>query len=146
MISPEAAVVERLFASPAVAALLDNRIEPALSSEQTTLPRAVYTVISEDHQGHLQGGAGYVFQRLQIDVFAVTPESLFACCDAIRSRLDGFRGTITVGSDARFFGVIHLEGVRDDPVDPTDNSDQPTFRRLLDFLVSCREPAPVLTD
>ena len=146
MISAEAAVVERLIASAAVSALLGDRIEPSLSSEQTTLPRAVYTVFSEDHQMHLQGASGYVFLRMQIDVFAATPESLHACREAIRCRLDGFRGLITVGDDSRFFGSITLQGGRDEPVDPTNNSDQPIFSRPLDFLLSCRESVPVLTD
>lgn len=145
-VSPEVHLIARLNASASVSALLDSRIEPSLSSEQTTLPRVVYTRISADHQHHMGGGSGLVFYRIQFDVFAASQASLDAVCEAIRNRLDGFRGNITTLAETRWFGFVKLESERDDPENPIDGSDQPeAFRRSLDFFVSCEEPVPALT-
>jgi len=146
MIAPETHIVARLVASAAVSALLANRIEPATSSEQTAMPRAVYTRISADHQHHMLAASGLVFYRVQFDIFAATQGSMDSVCEAIRNRLDGFRGNITTAAEVRFFGFVKLEGERDAPVDSTDGSDQLTaYRRSLDFFVSCAESIPALT-
>ncbi len=144
-LSADVAIYNRLITSTACFALLSNRIEPSRSSEQTALPRAVYTRLVADHQDHMGGASGLVFVRLQLDVFAATLDSLEQCCEAIRNRLDGFRGNVTVGADTIWLQKVHLEDERDQPVDPTDGSDRGLFRRLLDYRISAAESIPTLT-
>ncbi len=144
-LSAEVAIRNRIITSTACAALLGDRIEPSRSSEQTTLPRVVYTRIVSDHQNHMGGASGLVFLRLQLDIFAATFDSLEQCFEAIRNRLDGFKGNVTVGSDTLWLQQVHLEDDHDQSVDPTDGSDQGIFRRLLDFRISADESIPTLT-
>lgn len=144
-VAPETHLRARLLASASVSALVGDRIEPSASSETTTLPRVVYSRFSADHHHHHGGGAGLVFYRIQYDVFATSQEQMDAVGEALRNRLDGFRGPITTGAESRFFGLIRLEIERDEPVPPTDGSDQILYRRSLDFFVSCEEPIPSLT-
>lgn len=146
MISIEVAIRHRLVTSPAVSALLGDRIEPSFSSEQTRLPRAVYTRLISDHQHHMGGASGLVFVRVQIDIFADTFSEMEQIGEAVRNRLDGFRGNITVGADTVWLQQVHLEDARDQAVDPTDGSDRGIFRRLLDFRISAAESIPVLTN
>lgn len=105
----------------------------------------VYTVISDDSQMHMGGGSGLTFCRIQFDVFAQTVEEAAAIKEAFRNRLHGFHGNITVGADTRWFGVIRQENAPDAAVDPTDGSDQPTYRKILDYFFSCAESIPALT-
>jgi hypothetical protein len=143
--APETFVVQRLLTSPTIATLIDDRIEPSLSSEQTTLPRVVYTAIATDSQINLSGGAGYTFKRFQFDVFAKTIEEVQAIAEAFRNRLHGFRGSITVDAESLFFGLIKLEGERDTPTNPDEGTDQPVYGRSLDYFLSCQESIPSLT-
>ncbi len=142
---PARCLWQRLKDSPACAALIGDRLEPLWSSEWTTWPRVVYTLISNDPQIHMGGGAGWTFQRVQFDVFALNDLEVAAIADAFRNRLHGFRGIITVDGVARRFGLIRQEGERADPALPSDGSDAVIFRRSLDYFISCGESIPALT-
>lgn len=144
-LSAEAHIRARLMGSADLVALIGDRLEPSASSELSDLPRVVYSLYAADHQEHHGGAAGLVFLGLQFDVFAASQATMVAVCEAIRNRLDGFRGTITTDGESRFFGRIHLDGERDESIPPSDGSDQIIYRRLLDFAISTRESIPTLT-
>ena len=145
MISPEACIYHRLVTSPAVFALVGNRIEPSMSSENTQLPRAVYTRLSGSPEFFLQGESGIGYYTIQFDIFASSYAAADAVGEAFRNRLSGFRGVVTVGSESRRFHMIKLEATRDNYVPPFDGSDTPVYRRSMDFIVSTVDQVPQLT-
>jgi hypothetical protein len=144
-VTPEAHLRARLLASPVFAALTQS-IEPSSSSEKTGLPRVVYTRISRDGQHHMQAASGLVYLRIQFDIFAKHESEASAIADAMRNRLDGYRGTITTLGEDRRFDVVQIENERGESVPPTDGSDKITFRRMVDVFVGCAESIPNLTD
>ena len=143
--SPESHLRTQLLASAAVSALIGTRLEPEASSEATILPRIIYSRQSSDRSGYMGGGSGLLFLRIQFDIFAKLKTDLENVADAVRNRIDGFRGTITTGSDTLRFFLVRLEEELDQAVTPTDGSDQIVFHRVLDFFVSCQETVPTLT-
>lgn len=140
----EVYLLARLNSSPAIQAL-GISISPAMSSEQKPLPRVVYSRVSGAPTTHHGGEGGLSYYRIQFDVFALTAASRSEVGEAIRARLSGFRGNVTVNAVDRFFGIIKLEDARDQHTPPIDGSDKPTYRRTLDFTVGTQEPVPDLT-
>lgn len=144
-LSIEVAVRSLLLASSSLSAVVGVRIAPGSVSEQTAMPYIVYNRFASDHQNHMQGASGLVFARIQLDLFAETWAHIEAMTEAIRNRIDGYRGTVTVNSQTLRIQQAHLEGVRDNYIAPTDGSDNGTYSRMLDFFVSASETIPTLT-
>lgn len=142
-VTPEAHLRARLLASPTFAALT-QAIEPSSSSEKTKLPRVAYTRISRAGNHHMRAASGLVYLRIQFDIFAKHENEAAAIADAMRNRLDGFRGVITTNDEPLRFDVVQIENERGESVPPTDGSDKITFRRMVDVFVGCAESIPQL--
>ena len=145
-LSPEIAFRYLLTTSAAVVALLPaNNIQPSAASELLTVPFAVYSVISTQRERHLLKPSGLAFRRCQLDVVAATNAQCAAISNAIRNRLDGYVGQVTLGADSLKFQNVELLDERDNYVSPSDGSDVGLYRRLLDFRFSYPETIPDLT-
>lgn len=144
-LSIEVALYSHLMGSAAVVALIGNRFQPAIASEQSARPYVLYTRLGADHQYHMASASGLLFAFLQLDVFADTYANLEQVCEALRNRLDGYRGIVTAGADSLWLQQVRLDNERDDFVSPTDGSDRGTFHRSVDLRVSASEPLPILT-
>lgn len=144
MNSVEDYLYQRLVTSTAVSALVGNRIEPSMSSESTAAPRVVYTRLSGTPEMYLGGESGLGYYLIQYDVLANTYAKMNECAEAIRNRLSGFRGEITINATPRMFYVVRLDATRDNYIQPIDGSDTPIYRRSLDFFVSAEELIPNL--
>ncbi len=134
-----------LLGSTTVAALISDRMAPHRQSQRSARPYIVYTRIANDPQHHLGGFSGLAFVRLQLDLFSDDADALYALREAVRQRLDGYRGRVTVGSDAIEFQCIELIDEQSGGETPDDGSDTAPHRYRMDFRVSALEPIPTLT-
>lgn len=90
--SPEAAIRSVLLASPAMAALIGNRVFPVLAPATAPLPFVTWRRISVQRQQSMAGPIGMPTVYLSVDVFAETYEAARTLADAIRQVLDGWGG------------------------------------------------------
>ncbi len=107
--------------------------------------------ITDNPEHHLGGASGLVFERIQIDAWAEDPDTLRDLVDAIRNRLDGYRGTVTIaqagneaGGSIEIDAIIRLDG-SDSADQPTDGKDLGAMNERMDFRISAAEPIPSLT-
>jgi hypothetical protein len=134
-----------LLASAPVAALIVDRFAPILQSQGTERPFIVYSRVVSDPQHHLGGFSGLSFSRFQLDLFADTAVALYNLREAVRNRLDGYKGTVAVGADSIVFQCIELVDEQSSGETPNDGTDEAPQRFRMDFRISALEPIPTLT-
>lgn len=139
---PEVALRYLLTTSAAVTALVGSRVSPGFVSELSAFPFIAYSLIASQHERHLQGPSGLVFRRYQLDIYSRLNSELCAISDAIRNRLDGYVGVVTIGADSLRMQNVELLDQRDNYISPTDGSDVGIYRRSLDFRISHGETIP----
>lgn len=131
--SAERALYARLTSDASVAALIGTRLFPNFAPLGTAAPFATYRRISTRPIGGLVERAGFVFARIQIDVFAETYPAVRAAASAIRVSLDRYRGSPGPGltiEGATWQGDLDI--YEDDMVPPL-------HRVSLDFFIPTRE-------
>jgi hypothetical protein len=97
----EQMVVQELLATPAVTALVGSRIYPQMAPQNTTADYLTYELVSEKPLQDLGGTGSLARVRLSVLCHAVSYAGAKGAAEAVRARLDGFRGTmqgVTVGS------------------------------------------------
>ena len=143
MATTEAALVSLLIqGSPnPVSALVGTRVYPLRLPQTTTAPvlpairyQRIDTVRSP-YREMATGRSSHVRPRFQIDCFAATPAGAQAVADAVRSVLDGFRGT----SAGVAIGSIGLEDEAADLEEGVGAGGAPIYRHRLDFLIGHAE-------
>lgn len=116
-----------------VAARVTPSTETVLVSK--ALPRVVYTLLRLTRRYSDDGNCGLVQARYQIDVFADKVTAARAVAEALRTRLDGHKGT-TAGTKIEriYFGSERFaRGERIEGADAT------VARYLIDLFVEYRE-------
>lgn len=81
------------LAGAGVAALVGARMHPRMLPQTPTLPAIVYQRIDTRRLHHLDGPDGLPRARMQVTCWATTPAGAYDLAAAVRSRLDGYRGT-----------------------------------------------------
>jgi hypothetical protein len=132
----EAALVSLLVqgSSNPVRAIIGTRAYPLVLPQAPAYPAIRYQRISTvrgPYRGMATGRAGYSRPRFQLDAYATTPAGAQALADAVRSVLDGFKGTAS-GVE---IGSIALEDEAADIEEGVGVGGAPVFRHRLDFLV-----------
>lgn len=115
-----------LVADPAITALVVGRIYPLKLPQDPTLPAIAYMRVS-GFRGRVQDGpAGYARPTFQIDCWADSYLEAKNVADAVRQRLQAYKGTMgtTEVQSVRFLGD------RDDFERDVEN-----FRILMDFEI-----------
>ena len=96
----EEMVVRELKATTAVAALVGTRIYPQMAPQNTTADYLTYELVSEMPVQDMGGTSSLVRVRLGVLCHALSYSNAKAAAAAVRTVLDGFRGTmqgVTVG-------------------------------------------------
>jgi hypothetical protein len=83
--------------------------------------------------------------RIQLDLFGDDIDMLYALREAVRMRLDGYKGTVAVGSDSIVFQCIELLDDQSNSETPNDGTDQAPHHIRMDVRISATEPIPTLT-
>jgi hypothetical protein len=119
-----------LITDAQIAAILGTRVYPLILPQGPTLPAATYFKVSGEDQISNSGSQDYGWARYQIDAWATTFTAAQTLADLIRSRLHGFNGAVTSGSDSWSFQGIFAMTVRD-----FYESDPKQYRVSRDFMV-----------
>ena len=127
----QTAIITRLLADSAVAALVGERVYPIRADQGSALPRLVVTKISGRDDYTMAGPSGLREGRVQVDCYndaTLGAAANTALASAVRLALGGL--TATVGA-TRLQGVF-LDSERD-LFEPDEA--RPLFRTSLDFIV-----------
>ena len=108
------AVYTRLSTDATVSGLVGTRIYPVLAPEGVALPYITYQRIAVDHVESVAGSSGLANALVQVDCWAASYAGANALGEAVRLRMQGFRGT--VGSQD--IQAVLLSSDRDAPEDP----------------------------
>jgi hypothetical protein len=130
--SVERALFHRLTNGTPIAQL-GNRLYPVAAPARVQMPYATYARVSAVRARHTLGPSGLVSARFQIDIYAAAYATARAVSDAIRTRLDGFRGTITQpGWSCRIEGIslVSDQDLHEPEIEP-----QALFRVSQDYLI-----------
>lgn len=119
-----------LLAGAAVAALVENRLYPLTIEQKAELPALTYQRISGPRVRSLKGPSKLAHPRFQIDCWGSTYGSAKTVAQAVRQRLDGYRGLM--GSTS--VGEVILESDTDD-FEP----DTGLYRVSMDFIIWHKE-------
>lgn len=115
---------------PPIAAIGD-RVYPRRLPRDATLPAVVYRRIDTADRVRSQAGpSGLVTPRIQLDIWAMDPDVADQVAEALRIRLDGYRGQmgdVPVGS-------AFVVGDVDD-----DDPETGLYRRILDVSITHEE-------
>jgi len=90
-----------LLADTAISAAVGgSRIYPVLLPQGQRLPSIVYHRVSGIGDHHMQGPSGLNQPRIQIDCWAQSQDAAVSLADLVKSKLDGFAGTVLWGSSS----------------------------------------------
>lgn len=133
MADPVKSVRQYLLSKTAVTDLVGQRIYAKRLPQTVTLPAAAVRVISETHDHAIDGLAGIVATRVQIECFADTSETARATAYAMMGcGIDAVKGT-THGTNIR--SVMVEDGVRDNEDEDTSGGDYQRHVASFDFMV-----------
>jgi hypothetical protein len=130
--SVERALFTRLTEDDPVSEL-GGRLYPVAAPARVMTPYATYARVSAVRARDTLGPSKLVSARFQVDIYADAYSTARAVANAIRVRLDGYRGTI-----ARSDWSCRIEGislVTDQDLHEPEIEPQPLFRVSQDYLI-----------
>lgn len=86
-----------LLADATIAGLVVARIYPLKIPQGIKLTSIVYSEISSRGDHHMQGASGLASPRIQLSAWSPSADGAHALALAIKSRLDGYKGTMGTG-------------------------------------------------
>lgn len=130
------AVRHRICSDTTIKSLVGNRVyQSGNVPTSAELPYIAYQRISANHERHLTGGLGLVHSRFQIDVWGDSNTEVSNVGDALRERLDNYRGIMGSGTtvDVR---CCTLDTDEDGYEKPVDNDNKGIFRVSQDYIIT----------
>lgn len=115
-----------VLADGTVAGLVALRMYPSVLPQAPTLPAITYNTISAIRQNTMDGPDGLPSKRIQIDSWGSTFAQAVSLADAIRQRLDGYRGTM---------GSTEIKGVFANTERQLYDPDPKLYRISMDFVI-----------
>jgi hypothetical protein len=146
----EEGVVARLKADTAVSAIVGTRIRPLEAPQGDSYPLIVFRKVSDVPDYAMGGQSGLSEARIQIHCWAQDAPGggsagaygqAKALAEAVRLRLSGWRGTVTVGADSIVIDHIGLEN-QEDLFDPETGSGIAIKGVGCDYVVAYRQQVP----
>lgn len=134
----EVGLTSYLLADAAIVALVFDRISPVMTFQTGTNPRIVYQRISSPRWHALTGPMQATQARFQIECYADTYAQAKELANAVRERMDGYRGFM----GGTYVMSCLLQDERDDvSIDPGVDDHAERFVQL-DFEITHRESRP----
>lgn len=110
----EEGLIERIKGDSNITAIIGSstsaRISTEFPGEDTQLPYVTLSRVSSDYRHHISGTTSKLRADIQIDVFAKTMAAAFALAKLIRTRLNTFQGSVTIGADSVTFDHCYISG------------------------------------
>jgi hypothetical protein len=130
--SVERAIFARLTVGNPIPALA-ARLYPVAAPARLDMPYAVYARVSAVRARGTLGPSGLVSARFQIDLYGASYASARGVADAVRKRLDGYRGDVTgTGWSCRIEGVSLIS---DQDLHEPEIRPEALFRVSQDYLI-----------
>lgn len=129
-----------LISDATITGLVSERIYPLTLPQSPVLPALTYSWISATRIPVMDAPIGMASPRIQIDCWAATYLVAVELFEAVRQRLDGFKGTLTVGGT-----LVHgafLDSERDfyeSAADAGTGSGSGIYRRSGDYMAHYEE-------
>lgn len=101
-------------------------------------PRVVFRTISTQSGKTMRGPDGKPRARVQLDVYATSPEEADEIGDLARERLDGYRGVVA-GVPVDLIDEVDDE---DDVEDPDDGGEGRIYRVRRDYMITAERSRP----
>lgn len=95
-----------LLASSGVTSLAGQRVFPLRMPQGETRASVVYQRISGEGDHHMQGASGMNRVRMQVGAWAKETDDANALADAVKFRLDGYKGPMGSGA-----ALVQVQGV-----------------------------------
>lgn len=118
-----------VIADATVTGLIGDRMYPVRAPQAPVKPYITYQRVSGQRLHDLDGALGWARPRFQLDCWATTYLGALTLAGAVRSRLNGFHGTLTTLRVA-----ILLENSRDDYEEEPD-----LYRVIQDYIINHAE-------
>ena len=128
----EKALGDRLFRSAVVHDLCDNRIYTTHVPQSAKLPYIVLNLISEPHEQHMTGAAGWANPAIQVDIFTRNLSDEARLSEGVRLALLAFDGTVSVGGETLRVRHMNLRN-RFRASDFENASDTVTYRTMHEY-------------
>lgn len=117
-----------LIADAAIAAIIGSRMYPDILPQNVTYPAISYSMAARESVRDIPNGpAGRARPRLTINAWSLVYDQASELSDAIRLRLDGFKGVM----GASDVGAIRLDNMFDVFEDEVQ-----AYRILNDYIIS----------
>lgn len=141
----EEVLIQLLLDAPAVQRIAGDRIYPDWVDEVQPRPYVTVIRIDADHVHHMEGASGVVLARIQIDAWGTDRPTAALLYDAIRNRLDGFRGTVTTDDGTLTLSKCFMTTDNMAFVGPAPATERGVYRESMDFETASKESIPSLT-
>jgi hypothetical protein len=126
----EQAIIAKLLATGAVAAIVGTRVFPGSRPQASALPALVFNTISGAPVYTDDGEAGLEEARIQIDCWAETYSASKTLAGAVKASLSAFSGT---SSGVTFQNILII--TERDRREGGSNAPEYLFRVILEFTV-----------
>ena len=148
--SLETAFRQHLADSTPLTALVSTRIVPLRGSTKEAAPYIVYQVISRVSVHHATnpdgttGASGLAQTRVQVRSVADTTLDATALANAVRNRIQGYRGVLGSGANQLRCEYCTMENEFDDEPFQLEGSERYVYSRIQDFSIWHPESIPTL--
>lgn len=119
-----------------LAGVASGNIYAGIAPENQRSPFVTFQRVSGDKVRAINGPSGLAQTTFQIDIYSKDYPECRQLADQVRKILDGFRGTVTIGSDSVRIGGCSMTGERDFTEDETDPK---LYRASVDYLFTFDE-------
>jgi hypothetical protein len=137
----ETGLYSYLISKTAITALVATRIYPLIAPEGAAYPFLIYQRISTQHEHNMAGSSGLATATVQLDAYSDTYAEAKSIGNAIRTALDGYRGSM----GGTFVSRCHIGDERD-LLDITNVADEfGSFRWSADFKIAYHESIPTFS-
>lgn len=136
----------RLANTGGVTSLVSSRVYLTGNVPQDT-PYPYITVFEVDSVGHhhFTAAAGLLTTRVQIDMYAREATAAYAIADAVRTALDGYRGTITVSTSPITLQMCHMQTQQINIDSPTGTEQSGLHRVTQDYMCAHAVSVPTFS-
>ena len=114
-----------------------KRISSMVAPQDYVFPFLVVTRNSTDPVHSMSGDTGQVTAELSIDIYALTSKKVFQIADAIRLKMDGYRGLM--GTD--FVGHCFMRGWAPQWIAPSAGDEFGVYSGSMDFTILYEQTA-----
>jgi hypothetical protein len=119
---------------PTIAGIVGQRIYDSQFPQGELRTGIVFTEVSSIGDHHMEGPSGLAQARYQVDAWASIQDDASDLSLAIKSRLDGFRGSFVWGDQSPQFSVL-VRGVFFQTARATYDETSKLFNKGADYII-----------